>query len=89
MAVHRIGVSPARAWMSTVQAEANRLYTLSPEGRLLEAAVVPAIRSRPGPVPDCGYALGAGESVTVSMTSSIYGFKWMVQSTPTRRRRAG
>ncbi|WP_182526416.1 hypothetical protein [Nocardioides dongkuii] len=123
--VHRIGVSPAQAWLENVTAEveqrgpvtivdayapdpvlfapffgeyarlsrmleplgdrvrfdgpADRLFTVDADGRLREATILPAIRSKPGPVPDCGYALGPGERLVVPMTASLYQSSWMVQ----------
>ena len=125
VAVHQIGVSPARAWVDNVTAEvkergpvtivdayapdhvlfapffgeyarlsrilvplgdqvrfdgpADRLFTVDADGRLAEATIVPAIRSKPGPTPDCGYALGPGDRMVIPMTDSLYEFSWMVQ----------
>ncbi len=54
----------------------RRLRMVAPDGRFVPVALLPAIRSKRGPVRDCGYALAPGESVRVPMTGDLYDFRW-------------
>jgi len=58
---------------------ADQVFVLSQDGEPVPARVEPAARARPGPVQDCGYALGPGDSVVLPMTVDLYDQRWGVQ----------
>lgn len=58
---------------------AEPLHVIDGDGRLVPVAVAAATRSVPGPVPDCGYPLSAGEGVDVPMTNPLYTYAWVLQ----------
>ena len=49
------------------------------EWRLQPAVVAEAIVAEPGPQPDCGYFLAAGDEVDVSMSGSLFEYIWGVE----------
>lgn len=58
---------------------ADHLYLVSPDGRVAQASVTSAIEARSGPVADCGYAVGPGQSRVLRMTGDLDDYRWGVQ----------
>lgn len=121
----RLGVSPARAWVSNLTSDIDRrapvalvdadapakvlftpfwgratqlsrmlaplgnhvsfggpsarLYRVDADGHLRHVELAVASQSRPGPVTDCGYALGPGQVLRVPMSQALYRYTWGVQ----------
>ncbi len=55
------------------------MYGVSPTGELLPVTVSAASSSQPGPVPDCGWSVEPGRTVTMPMTAPLFDWTWGVQ----------
>ncbi|HXH79142.1 hypothetical protein [Nocardioides sp.] len=59
----------------------DQLYTVTPQGRVVEAQVTEAAHSQPGPQEGCGYAVTADAPVRVPMSGELYSWGWVVRLT--------
>ncbi len=57
----------------------RHLSIVDRQGRLHDLEVVDESHAESGPVDGCGYALGAGDSVTVPMSAERYYWNWALQ----------
>jgi hypothetical protein len=57
----------------------DQLWTVDDDGHVEKVVVDEAVRSEPGPTPDCGYAIAPGQSVTAPMSDQLFALDWVVQ----------
>lgn len=87
--VYGFGFWPEEAWLSKMLAaspstkfsgSAQSLFAVQEDGHLQQSEVTEMAAAEPGPVPDCGYPLGAGEQRDLVLTESLYAWNWALEA---------
>lgn len=87
--VYGFGFWPDEAWLSKMLAASSSarfagssesLFAVQRDGSLQESAVKEMTTVEPGPVEDCGYALGAGEHTDLPLTDTLYAWNWAMEA---------
>ena len=59
----------------------QRLYQVSPQGRVVEAQITESLRSEAGPQKGCGYAVTPDVPVRIPMSGDLYSWTWVIRVT--------
>lgn len=63
----------------TFSGSGGEMYGVSPVGKLTPVTLSPVSDSEPGPVPDCGWTIQPGETISVPMTAPAFDWTWGVR----------
>lgn len=87
--VYEFGFWPEEAWLSKMLANmpgvrfegsADAMYVVQSDGHLQRSAVLPDAEIKPGPVADCGYAVGAEQTKRLPLTTTLIGWNWGMEA---------
>jgi hypothetical protein len=89
VAVYPYGFWPDEAWLSGMLAgvpgarfsgSGSELGMVGPDGHVVPARVERQAGTLAGPVADCGYAIGPGDTIDLPLDADLYSWNWGVEA---------